>query len=63
MFDYGLFIFEEHCAVFFSKNLLALLPTEFRESLIFQLFVLGCEDGMRARTIFISIAIISAYLQ
>lgn len=60
MFDYGLFIFEEHCAVFFSKNLLALLPTAFGE---FQLFVLGCEDGMRAGTVFISIAIISAYLQ
>ena len=29
MFDYSSFIFEEHWAVFFSKDLLAPLPTEF----------------------------------
>ena len=40
----SVFIFENHCAVFFfGKDLLAVLPTGFGESVIFELFILGCD--------------------
>lgn len=34
---------------FFGKDLLAVLPTGFGESIIFQFFVLGCEDPVEDR--------------
>ena len=38
------FIFEKHYAFFFGLDVLAVLPTGLGESVIFQSFVMGCED-------------------
>ena len=43
-FSISVFFFEKQHAVFFGKDLLAVLATEIGESSIFRLFVLGCED-------------------
>ena len=57
-FSISVFIFENHCAVFFfGKDLLAVLPTGFGESVIFELlvFILGCdrpEPSLQALSLF-----------
>ena len=45
-------IFEKHCAIFFGKDLLAVLPTNFEESLIFQLCMRRPEPSLRSLSLF-----------
>ena len=42
-FPISVFIFEKHCAIFFGKDLLAVLPAGFRESLIFHFICIGVQ--------------------
>ena len=44
IFNFGFHFRKALRRLFFGKDLLAELPTGFGKSLIFQLFVLGCED-------------------
>ena len=46
-FSISVFFFEKQHAVFFGKDLSAVLATEIGESSIFQLSVLGCKDRNR----------------